>query len=91
VIEKQPDIVRSAEPKLTIPVGDDVMLGPDGKPLARAPAMTLAAAEKGRGRGTGAGWKREREGKGEGKRKKKKKVSLACTDQNGGFMGQGFR
>lgn len=74
VIERSADIVRSAEPKLVRT--DEVMLGPDGKPLARAPAMTLAQDKAMRGAVSGSGpTKRDRDGRGENKRKKKKKVS----------------
>jgi hypothetical protein len=82
VIERSADIVRSAEPKLVRT--EEVMLGPDGKPLARAPAMTLARDKAMRSVGAGAGsgsgpMKRDRDGRGENKRKKKKKVSGANT------------
>ncbi|WVR07130.1 hypothetical protein IAU60_004171 [Kwoniella sp. DSM 27419] len=63
-------IVRSAEPVLHTPVQssaeDDVQFGPDGMPLARAPAMTLHAAKV-------SGGKRDRKGELQKKRKKKKK------------------
>jgi len=74
VIEAKADLIRSAEPQLK--VDDEVVLGPDGKPLARAPAMTLGVGDK-RGLKTGKkgakrDWDRER-GSGEGRKKKKKK------------------
>jgi len=54
-----------------------VLLGPDGKPLARAPAMTLGAAGEKRGlvkgkKGAKREWEREK-GLGDATRKKKKK------------------
>ncbi len=75
VIEAKADIVRSAEPQLK--VEDEVVLGPDGKPLARAPAMTLGAGGEKRGpakgkKGAKREWARGR-GPGEGAKKKKKK------------------
>ena len=73
------DIATTAEPQLK--VEDEVVLGPDGKPLARAPAMTLGVIGEKRGakkgkKGKKREWERER-GPGEGqKKKKKKKVGL---------------
>lgn len=78
MIERSADIVRSAEPKLVRT--DEVMLGPDGKPLARAPAMTLAQDKAMRGAAAASGsgpMKRDRDGRSDNKRKKKKKVSGA--------------
>ncbi|OCF36771.1 hypothetical protein I316_01367 [Kwoniella heveanensis BCC8398] len=75
------DIVRSAEPilktvnvstpgatKSTTTAEDEVQFGPDGLPLARAPAMTLNAANKGSVAG-----KRGKAGDGQKKKKKKKR------------------
>ncbi|WVQ80643.1 hypothetical protein IAT38_002748 [Cryptococcus sp. DSM 104549] len=65
--------VHSSAAVGTAPPGggeDEVILGPDGMPLAKAPAMTLA---KGKGKG-GSGWKRDRNlGDGQKRRRKKKK------------------
>lgn len=68
-------VVKSATPAATDVRSeggpkDEVMLGTDGKPLAKAPAMTLGA----RNSGSGSAIKRER-GRDDGKKKKKKKVS----------------
>lgn len=75
VVERQPDIrpigAGSVSAASTNISGDDLVLGADGRPLARAPAMTLGAEGKGKG------IKRDREE--EKKRKKKKKVR-ACHD-----------
>ncbi|WWD17386.1 hypothetical protein CI109_101827 [Kwoniella shandongensis] len=64
------DIVRSAEPILNVQQEKEIQFGPDGLPLAKAPAMTLAAGQKGkfgkRDRGAGDGQKK--------KKKKKKKI-----------------
>ena len=56
---------------------DETVLGPDGKPLAKAPAMTLLSGTDKRGlqkgtKGTKREWNQEK-GAGEGGRKKKKK------------------
>ncbi|KAK6910192.1 hypothetical protein I203_104224 [Kwoniella mangroviensis CBS 8507] len=74
------DIIRSAEPVIATTIGvgvgistggqeveDEVQFGPDGLPLAKAPAMTLAPkVVPGKG-------KREREGDDKKRKKKKKK------------------
>ncbi|KAK8864315.1 hypothetical protein IAR55_001562 [Kwoniella newhampshirensis] len=60
------DIVRTAEPVLKSQE-EEVVLGPDGLPLAKAPAMTLAAGGQ-----KGKFGKRDRVG-GDGQKKKKKK------------------
>ncbi|WVQ99323.1 hypothetical protein IAU59_006455 [Kwoniella sp. CBS 9459] len=78
--QKPADIVRSAEPVLkttTVPppgaasatasAEDDVQFGPDGLPLAKAPAMTLNAASK------GLPGKRGKAGDAQKKKKKKKR------------------
>ncbi|KAK4684536.1 splicing factor 45, partial [Tremellales sp. Uapishka_1] len=62
------DIVRAASPKLH--KVDEVILDSDGRPLAKAPAMTLAAAGQREWSDRAQGAKR---GKAEGDRKKKKK------------------
>ncbi|WVF71550.1 hypothetical protein IAT40_006358 [Kwoniella sp. CBS 6097] len=82
-LQKQADIVRSAEPVLkstnvpalgigtgtgTGPAEDEVQFGPDGLPLAKAPAMTLNAA------GKGAATKRGKAGDAQKKKKKKKRA-----------------
>ena len=86
VIEAKADIVRSSEPQLK--VEDEIVLGRDGKPLAKAPAMTLAAAGAKRAPGNGKkGTKREWERQrlmGEGAtRKKKKKVRASQWRMSG--------
>lgn len=78
LIEKKPDLIGRTEDHIR-GVGikssgkneDEIALGQDGRPLARAPAMTLAAGSAG---GAGKGIKRDREE--EKRRKKKSKVSL---------------
>jgi len=76
LIEAKPTAIRSAELVLNvIQKEDEVLLGPDGKSLPRAPAMTLAAAgqkEWKAGDANGA-QKRDRYGAGDGSKKKKKK------------------
>ena len=72
----QPDIVRSAEPQLfgvSQQGKAEIVLGPDGRPLAKAPAMLLTSA-KGKGKWKGKDGVQPADGK---KRKKKKKVSVA--------------
>ena len=69
----QPDIVRSAEPQLfgvNKQDKNEIVLGADGRPLARAPAMLLTSG-KGKGKRKGKDGAQPAEGK---KRKKKKKV-----------------
>ncbi|WWC89415.1 uncharacterized protein L201_004339 [Kwoniella dendrophila CBS 6074] len=81
-ITPKSDIIRSAEPTIstnnggvgvglgTGPIEDEVQFGPDGLPLAKAPAMTLAPKS---GAGTGMKGKRGRENDDKKKKKKKKK------------------
>ena len=81
VIEAKADIIRTADPQLK--VEDDVVLGPDGKPLAKAPAMTLVAAgAKGNGKKAAKReWERQRlMGEGAARKKKKKVCPSRCTE-----------